>query len=197
MVSTRDINIIQSRQNGTPLEVKLMIHHEFPGIELVSPVYAGCGAICHLSLDQGIDVGSTMQVGFKIDLTQEESIGTLMYRLKRKNTDQSDEEETCIQLVIIWKVNNVRDFCAFSLLIEHDKSCIWDENKLLKLAKHYKLANIQHGLIETTWLIHDNTVLMAKVDATREEESYKLEMTVSEEGIEDDTQRPVYIDLDR
>jgi hypothetical protein len=47
-------------------------------------------------------------------------------------------------------------------------------------------------------LIHDNTVLITRMNVTREEECYKLEITVAESSIENnDTQRPYYIDLDR
>jgi hypothetical protein len=44
--------------------------------------------------------------------------------------------------------------------------------------------------------MHDNTVLMTSLNVTREE-CYKLEMTISEGSIKDDTQRPHYIDMDK
>jgi hypothetical protein len=45
--------------------------------------------------------------------------------------------------------------------------------------------------------MHDNTVLMTRMKATLEEEYYKLEMIMSETNIKYDTQRLLYIDMDR
>jgi hypothetical protein len=115
-----------------------------------------------------------------------------MYKLQRKNIDQSSEdpafstnEMTCVQLVIIWKVNNSREFYIFSDLIEHDKCRLWDRDRLMKLAKWYKLYDIQHVPIEESWSMHDNTVLMKRVNITREAEYYKLDMTIYEASIKD------------
>jgi hypothetical protein len=198
------VGIIQPHQNDIRSKVKLMIHHQFSGVELVTPVYAGNFVTCYLSHDQGVDAGSTTQANFSIDLTQSESIGVLMYKLQRKNTNQPNEEvvsnedeATYTQLVMIWKINSSKEFCIASHLIEHDKSRIWDRENLIKLADCYRVFNIQHSLIECTWLIKDNIVLMTKVNTTREEECYKLEMTLSETSIKDDTQRPQYVGLDR
>jgi hypothetical protein len=193
-----DIESIQSCQNDPPSKVELTIHHQFPGTELVSPVYASKGATCYLSPDQSVDIGSTAQVGFNINLSQSESIGALMYKLQRKNTNEFDgDEAACIQFVIIWKVDDSKEFCVASFLIEHDKGCAWDRDGLMKLAEHYSAFNIQHGPVEETWLMHDNTVLMTSLSVTHEEECCELEMTISETSIKDDTQRLLYIDMDR
>jgi hypothetical protein len=137
-----------------------------------------------------------MQASFNIDPDQDESIGVLMYKLQEKNTVRFGEA-TCTQLLIIWKVNKSKVFWATSRLVEHDKSRVWDEVGLMKLTKHYVSSNVHYGLIEDTWLMHDNTVLMTRINVICEEECYKLEMTVSETSIEDDTQRPQYISLYR
>jgi hypothetical protein len=100
--------IIQPHQDDVPSKVKLIIHHQFPGVELTSPVYAGDGVTCYQSLDQRLDVSSTTQVSLNIDSTQDESIGILMYKLQSKNTEQMDKDEaTYIQLIIVWKVHKV------------------------------------------------------------------------------------------
>jgi hypothetical protein len=46
-----DADSIHPLHNDPPSKVKLIIHNQFPGTELVSPVYAGEGTICYLSLD--------------------------------------------------------------------------------------------------------------------------------------------------
>jgi hypothetical protein len=203
MVSTSDTNIIQPHQNGIPLKVKLIIRNQFPGIELVSPVYAGNLVTCYPSHDQCVDAGSTTQASFKIDPTQNESIGILMYKLQRNNIDEfneeaisSEDEATWIWLAMIWKVCKSGKIFVVSDLIEHDKSHIWDSNELMKLDEYYELFNTQHGPIEETWLMHDNAVLTTNLNIIREEEYYELEMTISKGSIRDDTQRLRYIGLD-
>jgi hypothetical protein len=49
-----DTDTTQSSQNDTPSKVKLMIHHQFPGIELVSPIYA-CPTCLQVAIGTGIE----------------------------------------------------------------------------------------------------------------------------------------------
>jgi hypothetical protein len=195
-VHANAVDIIQPRQNDTSLKVKLIIHHQFPEVELVSPVYAGKHATCYLSPEHRVNVGSTTQTSFNIDPDQE-LIGALMYKLERKHTNQPDEETICTQLVIIWKANRYSEFCTKSVLIEHDKGYVWDRDRLIELVKYDKLFNMQHAPIEETWLIHDNTVLMTSVNIIHETKGYQLEMTISKTSMKDDTQKPWYIDVNR
>jgi hypothetical protein len=197
-----DTDTIQSHQDNGP-KMTLIIHHQFPGVELVSPVYFSLLGTCCLSPDQCVDAGSTMQASFNIDPDENQSTGILMYKLQRKNIDQpnvetiSNEETKCIQLVIIWNVDNSKEFYINSLLIEHDEGHVWDRVMLMSLAFSCELFSIQYGPIEETYLMYDNTVLMTCLNAAYEEEYYKLEMTISEASIKNDTQRPLYFDLDR
>jgi hypothetical protein len=194
---------IQSSQDDASSKVKLIIHNQFPGIELTSPVYAGRHVTCYLVPDQSINISSIIQVDFNINITRRMPTGVLMYKLQRKNINQSnedsipgEEEATCIQLVIIWIVNNSsKEFSAASYLLEHNEDSAWCRCELMKLEKYCKLTNIQYGIIEDTWLMHDNTVLLKRVNVTCEEKCYKLDMTISETSIKEDTQRPRYIDL--
>jgi hypothetical protein len=71
---------------------------------------AGNGAECYIPPDQSVDVGSTTQASFNID-PDHRPVGILIYKLKRKNEDQSneevisnEEETACIYFFIIWKV---------------------------------------------------------------------------------------------
>jgi hypothetical protein len=185
--------IIQTRQNDASSKMKLTICHQLSGIQLVSPVYVGYGT-CYLPPDQRVDVGFTTQVGF--DINPDQGLGILMYKLERKNMDEFDEV-TCVQIVIVWRVCTSGEFCIVSDLIEHDKDSIWDRDRLIRLANCYTLFNMQRGPIEETYLMNDNTVLMTRVNATREGGCYKLVMTISETSIRDDTQRPRYMDVDR
>jgi hypothetical protein len=82
-------------------------------------------------------------------------------------------------------------------LIEYDKGSVWDKDSLMRIAKQHKPFNIQHVPIEDTWLMPGNRVLMTRVNVIREGKFHKLEMTISETSIKDDTQRPWYIGMDR
>jgi hypothetical protein len=189
--------------NDAP-KMTLVIHHQFPGVELASPIYYSFYAIWYLSPDQCVDAGSTMQAGFNIHPDGNQSVGVLMYKLQRKNIDQpngeaiSNDASTCIQLVMVWNVNSSsKEFYVNSYLMEHDNEHVWDKARLMLLAFKCELVNIQHSPIEYTWLMRDNTVVMTSLNATCEEECYKLEMTISETSINDDTMRPQYTDVNR
>jgi hypothetical protein len=201
-IHTSNFGIIQSHLDGAPLKVKLVIHNQCPGIELVSPVYGGDSITCYISPDQRVDAGSKMQVGFSIHPAREESIGIFMYKLQKKKTDQSNEdimssevETICTQLVFVWKVYKLGKFRIFSDLIEHDKRRVWDRDNMMKLAESYRLYDIKRNPVEHTWLTHDNAELMTSLNVTRKKTYYKLEMTVSKGSINDGTWKPRYIGL--
>jgi hypothetical protein len=186
-------------------KVKLAIHQQCPGIKLVSPVYGSVNATCYLSPDQNVVVGSTTQADFSICPAQKWSVGALMYELQRKNINQfnentisgeEEEEATCIQLVITWTVDSFKKFYVASYLIEHDEDRVWNEDNLMKLIDSCGLCETQHGPIEETYLMYDDIVLSIRMNATHEEECYKLEMIISETSIKDDTRRLWHVDLD-
>jgi hypothetical protein len=204
MESTYDVDTIQSHQNEALSKVKLLIHHQHPGIRLVSPIGAGDGAACHLSPAQKVDAGSIAQVGLNIDLSQEESTSVLLYKLQRKNIDTSNEKSTsskdkaiCIYFVVIWKIYMSGNFRVALNLTERDRDYVWNSNRLMKLTECCELFDVRHNFIEYTRLIHDNIMLMAGVTLTREEECYKLEMTISEANINWYIQRLHYIGLNK
>jgi hypothetical protein len=203
-IYTSDAGIIPSLWNGASSKVKVAIHNQFPGVELVSPMYASNGATCYLLPDQRVDAGSTMQVGFSIHPARLESIGIFMYKLQKKNTDQSndniissEDEVRCTQLTFIWKVYKSGKFRVYPCPIEHDKDRVWNKDSMMKLAENHRTFDIKHSPVEHTWLMNDNAVLKTSLNVTREEECYKLEMTISKGTMNDNTCKPQYIGLDR
>jgi hypothetical protein len=181
-----DTDTIQSSQNDTLSKVKLVLYHQLPDIELVSPVYAGTGVTCYLPPDQKVDVGSTMQFVFDIDPDQVVSTGVLTYRLQRKNIDQSNEEAICNQFVVAWKARISGEFHVYLGLRERKQGHIWDEDELMRLAELCKPLNVQHGPVEDTWLLHDGTELMTSLNMTYEESCYKLETIIYGESTNND-----------
>jgi hypothetical protein len=190
-------NAKRRRVNSAP-DIKLMVHHQLPGIKLVSPICVGSCAVCRLLPVQRVDIGSIVQAIFSVDPVQDESVGILICKLERINTDELGEYETTfIQSVIIWKIDRFERFLVATYMIEHDEGHIWNRNKLMKLAEEEKLFDIQHVPIEETWLTHNGMVLKTRVNVIHEGKCCKLEMAISETSIKDDTQRPLYIDVDR
>jgi hypothetical protein len=189
MTSTHSADANQQYENDGSSKVELIIHHRFPGIELVSPIYFETGAKCYLSPDQEVYFGSTTQVGFTIDSDKSKSTGILIYELPEENAYNA----SCIRIFILWEVNNSKEFRVNSFLIEHEKNHFWDKDRLMQLTKWHPVFNIQHIPIEDTWLMHDDRVLMKRLSVTHEEECYKLEMTISETSIRDDTRILEYI----
>jgi hypothetical protein len=194
-LTNSDAGTIQIHQNGTPSEVKLMIYHECLGIELVSPLCYSNGATYDIPPNQRIDFDSVMQTKFNIDLSRNEFICALMYKLMGKNTNKH-HKTTYTHLVTVWKIDKFKRFHLVLHLIEHDKDQVWDRDRLKRLAEHCKLFSTQHDPIKERWLLHNGTRLMTSVNASCEEKYYKLEMTLSSTTTTD-TQRPWYIDMDR
>jgi hypothetical protein len=192
----------QQQKNEAPSKVKLMIHHQFPGMELVSPLYVTFGARRYLPPAQKVVFDSKTEVDFKTIPSCRISSAVLIYEVQRHNADQSivnavsREKTMCTWLAIIWKINHRKEFLTASYLIEYDENRGWNRDKLMKLVKYYELTNIQNGSVEETWLMHDNTVLLTKLNVTHKV-SYNLGVTISETGMGDDTRRPLYFDPSR
>jgi hypothetical protein len=72
LTNSNHANIIQSGQDDAPSEVKLVIHNQCLGTELISPLYYNNVTMCYLSLDQIVYAGSTMQASFNIQLAEKE-----------------------------------------------------------------------------------------------------------------------------
>jgi hypothetical protein len=193
---TSTLGALLKRLTGTQPKVELVIHHQCPSIELVSPMYCSEGATCYLSPDQRIDTGSTAQIVFNIDPSCVESLGALMYKLQRKSISQSNEEETtCTQFIILWMVRGSGEFYVHSLPIEHDKASVWDEDNFMKLVEQCGIFKLEYSPVEDTHLIHNGIVLMTRMNMTCEGGYYKLETTISETSMKEDTKRMRYFDM--
>jgi hypothetical protein len=183
------------REDSVPSELKLTIHNLCPNIRLAHPVYVSNHVTCYRAPDQIVDIGSTAKIGFKNNLFSESSSGVLLYKLKI--TYEESNEATWTQIFMFWSVHESGELFLTLYLIEHDKSDVLDKNRLMRLIEDWKGFNIRCNLIEETWLMHDNIMLMLKINVIREAKYYKLEMTISETSVRDDTWRLHYYDMDR
>jgi hypothetical protein len=95
---------------------------------------------------------------------------------------------------LVWKVYKFAKFYVYSLLIEHDKSSVWDKDGMIKLASYCNGFKIR-DFIEETRSIYDNRVLMTRVNIVCKEGYCKLEMTISETSINEYALKPWYFDV--
>jgi hypothetical protein len=122
--------------------------------------------------------------------------GGLTYQLQRKCVKSGDQlKSTFTRLFIIWKSEGYKVLRVRVGLIEHDKQIRWNGYKLREYYRRY--AN-QFGTytepVRDTWLIHDGTVLMTRLELDFTQRDWVLNITISE-GTEDEyARRPVWLD---
>jgi hypothetical protein len=189
------------------LSVCVTIHNQCSNTKLVSPVYFGNGAVCPKLSDQQIDIGAKMNDSFKINPTQDEFEGALLYKLQRYfesddrynvdvSTTETDENEAkCVQLLVAWKMKDSKPF-IYVVLVEHAKEFTWDENELRKLydKNHSRLKECD-ATISDTWFIDDNVALKTSFKVRGLKGDFELSMSISEENRDDDAMRPICVDL--
>jgi hypothetical protein len=185
----------------------ITIYNQYPGLELVSPVYCSNGTTCHVSPSQQVDTSAIMEASFGIDSGQEGFDGILLYKLQRKYTIRPDNQPnsgttsiediaTNIHLLVTW---NIKDYeCRFHVcLIEYDDDFTWDEDKLWRLRwKYGKQLRNNYNSSLLTWLMNDNTFIKTKLKITYETD-YKLDIIVSEGTGKYIVKRPMKIDPKR
>jgi hypothetical protein len=119
--------------------------------------------------DQKVDANTMTKVSFAKEATKGEFTSVLLYRLQKKeniesssqpNTDNMFTKDTSLQLLVIWKSDNIRDISVRALLIKHSDTITWNENILEKLHSMYLALLKNNDNIEDTWLLDDATVLM-------------------------------------
>jgi hypothetical protein len=118
---------------------------------------------------------------------QRDFMSVLIYRLQRKslesNADNTKDTSTSIQLLVIWEPMTRDVFFVRALLIKHNNTVTWDEDKLRELhAMHLALLR-DDDIIKNTCLLDGTTILMA----TPREIGLSLvtEITISKRSEED------------
>jgi hypothetical protein len=207
MESTHDVDTIQSHQNNTPSRVALVIHHQFPGIELTSLLYYGNGAVCPQLSDQQIDIGTKRKYGFEIYAIQDDFVSALLFKLQRStdgqcnmdaSTTETDKNVTrYVQMLVAWKVTDSKSF-VYIVLIEHIKEFTCNEEALKKLYyENHDQFKEYDDTISDTWLVDSNVVLKTTFSARSLKKNFELSISISEEERNDYSMRPFCIDLER
>jgi hypothetical protein len=113
--------------------------------------------------------------------------GGLTYQLQRKPIKSDGQlESTSTLLFITWKSEGYKELCARVCLIEYDKQIRWDGYKSEDYYQRYdNQFSTYTGPIKDTWLIHDGTVLMTRLDLDLTQRNGVLNITISE-GVKDE-----------
>jgi hypothetical protein len=140
-----------------------------------------------------VDAGSTMSAVLRSYLV--EFGGAIMYQLQRKCV-KSDEQlkSTSTLFCIAWKSEGYKTLRVFVQLIECDKTFDWYKLKLKEYYQRYANQLCAYtDPIEDTWLIHDGTILMTRLELDFTQRDNVLNVFISE-GIKDEhTRRPVWL----
>jgi hypothetical protein len=147
--------------------------------------------------DKEVDAGSMMSV----DLIsyRAESRDSLMYKLQRKYVKSGDQPESTYTLLFVaWRSEGYKVLRARVQFLECDKTFPWD---VIDQEEYYQKYTNQLSTytvpIKDTWLMHDGTVLMTRLELDFSQRDGVLNITISEGAKDEHTKRPVWLDPER
>jgi hypothetical protein len=178
----------------------VLVHNRCSDFELVYPVHFGHNVIWIRSPGQKVDANAMTEASFGRDVVKDELASALIYKLQRKkylkfnsqsNTDSAFAEDasTSLQLLVIWRFN-ANKFSVRALLIKHSNTITWNEDTLKKLYSMYLSLCRDDDIIEDTWLLVDETVLMT---TSKWMMGHAFEIAISEGTRKDDTMVPLWV----
>jgi hypothetical protein len=172
-----------------------LVYNKCSDFELVSPVYFGRDVIWHIPPDQKVDTNTMTSASFGKHVLKHEFMVALIYRLQRKNIesnmDHTKDTSTSIQLLVIWRFNNSYDFNVNTMLIKHNDTITWDEDKLRALYSMHRDLSRTVYRTKDVWLLDEATVLMTT--SKWGEERYTTKITLSEGTRDDSFTRPIRV----
>jgi hypothetical protein len=177
----------------------VIVHNQCLDFELVSPEYLGYDVIWHILPDQKVNANTMTSAAFKRDISKLGFTTALLYKLCRRshnsddqsNADNTKDTSTNIQLLVIWRSVNRYEFRVNAILIKHESTITWDKEKLMKLCSMYRTLNKYDRIIEDTWLLDDEAVLMTILKWGAEK--HTIEITISEATKKDDSIEPLWV----
>jgi hypothetical protein len=174
-------------------------------IKLALPIYFGNGIVCPKLTSKQIDIETKMNASFEVNAIQDDFEGALLFKLQRYSDGQykidllttENNEETCIQVFVAWKVKDSVPF-AYVVLIEHTKSLTWNEDKLKKLYdKNHGRLKKYYGTISDTWLMDNNVILKTTFSAKDLKSTPELSISISKKEKDSYAMKPFCINLER
>jgi hypothetical protein len=189
------------------LPLCITVYNQCLRTEFVLLAYFGNGIVCpKLSHQQmEIEIDTTTEIQFKINATQDEFEGVLLYELRICSvwphpgvlTARSVTKPTRIQMLIVWKKERFTH-SANVMLLENARSFEWNENKLRKLYdKNYDRLKGYNDAISEAWLIDDNKVLRTAFEVRNLKRTPELIICIHEEEEYTYAMRPLWFDEER
>jgi hypothetical protein len=173
--------------------MKMNIHNQCSNFKLTTPNWFKYSVDWNKEPNDEVDAGSTMSV----DLTSYWAVsdGNLTYHLQR-NCGASDNQlkSTSTLLFIGWRSEGYKKPHVFVYLIEYDEQIKWNYHKLREYRqRYYSQLSTYTGPIKDTWLIHDGAVLMTRLELDFTQRDCVLNITISEEVVDDHAKIPSWI----
>jgi hypothetical protein len=139
-----------------------------------------------------VDTNAKTSAGFGKNAVGREFASTLIYRLRRKWSLESnaDNTSTSDQLLVIWRSDHKYECYVRVLLIKHDNTITLDEDQLKKLDYPPSALLKNSRNVENKWKLDDATVL---ITSRWEKQIHTIEVTISEGTGEDDSMEPLWI----
>jgi stalled ribosome rescue protein Dom34 len=150
-----------------------------------------------------VDDNAETRASFGAEEIKDEYESALIYKLQKKkkhieSNDQSnvdstftDDISTSLQLLLIWRYDNVHKCSSRARLIKHSITITWDEDTLEKVHSIHLALLRSVPIIKDTWLLDDTTILMTASEW--EDYSQTFEITISEGTKEDSAMGPLWV----
>jgi hypothetical protein len=180
---------------------KLNIHNQCSNIDLLSPEYVtGYKTECYKAPSYEVGAGNTMNSGFVIYDPSDESGGTLIYRLQRKqsyeSTEISEDASRSAHLLVAWSMPGLKKLYADVLLVEHEEGFDWDKDDLKCLYReNFDRFRFFLDSATETWSLNNNAALMTTFEIMNKGQI--LDVTISEVKRDNGTRIPAQVDLKR
>jgi hypothetical protein len=177
--------------------MKVNIHNQCSNLKLTSSGYFKNSINWDKHSAQEVDSESMKSIYFKSSLKNFED--ALIYELQKEYNNTNNQHELVYTLLLVaWKYEGYKKFCALVQLIECDKAFRWYEVGLEEYYQRYaNQLSAFTGPIKGTWLIHDGTVLMTELELHSMQRDGRLDITISEGIRNDHVTRPIWISLER
>jgi hypothetical protein len=165
----------------------MIIYNRCSDIKLTSPIHFTKDATYQLQFSQQVTSNHIMRANFVTGIDQDTFGGALLYHLQRK-------EDTSIstQFLVIWGYKSHPYSCI--LLIEHEKTLVWNEDKL-KTLYHICMSRYDINFSTEEWLLDDNITLKVKCHPSHG--SFEMNIIISEDKSPLCPKKPLWVTSDR
>jgi hypothetical protein len=160
--------------------MKMNIHNQCSDFKLKDKEYFSTGVNWNKRHDDEVDAGS-MTSGDSIQLLATFG-GVTIYELRRESVESDDQRESAYTLLFVaWKSEGYKKFYVFVQLIDCDQTFSWHKIDPKEYYQRFSdQLSIYTGSIEDTWLIHDSSVLMTRLELDFTQRDGVLNIIISE-----------------